>query len=144
MPNKNPLLLIGGIFSLLAGLLHIAIIIGGSEWYRFFGAGEQMAQMAESGSWTPALITLPVMLVLFVWAAYAFSGAGMMKKLPLLKTGLITITVIYALRTLLLPYALLLAREHFDGLVLWSSLYCLAAALCYGIGIRQGWKDFAR
>ena len=48
-PQMNPYLLIGGLLSFLASGLHIACIIGGANWLRFFGAGEQLAQMAERG-----------------------------------------------------------------------------------------------
>jgi len=40
---------IAGCLSLLASLAHLAIIVGGPSWYRFFGAGEQLATMAEQG-----------------------------------------------------------------------------------------------
>ena len=29
---------------LIAALLHVACIVGGPAWYRFFGAGERMAR----------------------------------------------------------------------------------------------------
>jgi hypothetical protein len=49
---SNPgsgLLIASGWMSVAASLLHIGCIIGGPDWYRFFGAGEQMAKMAERG-----------------------------------------------------------------------------------------------
>ena len=36
-------LIAGAVLSGIAGLLHLAIILGGAPWYRFFGAGERMA-----------------------------------------------------------------------------------------------------
>ena len=42
----NRYLVAGGIMSGLFALLHVAIIIGGPEWYLFFGAGQEMADMA--------------------------------------------------------------------------------------------------
>lgn len=44
----NPLAF-GGSLTLLAAVLHVFIIVGGADWYRFFGAGEAMAQMSEQG-----------------------------------------------------------------------------------------------
>jgi len=55
--KANKLLLFAGALSGVAALLHVAIIIGGAEWYRFFGAGEELASMAKSGSWYPAVLT---------------------------------------------------------------------------------------
>ena len=37
---RNPALVTGGLLSVAASLLHIGCIIGGPDWYRFFGAGE--------------------------------------------------------------------------------------------------------
>ncbi|MGQ4584278.1 hypothetical protein [Lysobacter sp. F60174L2] len=33
----------------IAALLHVGCIIFGASWYRFFGAGERMAQLASAG-----------------------------------------------------------------------------------------------
>ena len=96
----NSSLMLAGILSCIASLLHLAIIIGGPEWYRFFGAGEQMAQMAAQGSWYPTLITMFIAAVLFTWGLFAFSAAGIIGKLPFLKPVLIFIASIYTLRGL--------------------------------------------
>ena len=79
MKQANKLLLFGGLLSAIAALLHIAIIIGGPQWYRFFGAGEELALMAEKGSWYPAVLTFGIAVVLLLWALYAFSGAGLIR-----------------------------------------------------------------
>ena len=42
----NILLVVAGALSALAALAHIGCIYFGASWYRFFGAGEQMAIMA--------------------------------------------------------------------------------------------------
>ena len=39
-PSANYWLITGGILSAVAAVLHIAVIIGGADWYCFFGAGE--------------------------------------------------------------------------------------------------------
>lgn len=100
MQMKNPFLLAAGCASFLIAVLHVFIIIGGAEWYRFFGAGEQMATLAEQGSLEPVFITLFVTLVFTVWGLYAFSGAGMIRALPLRKSILIVIASILTLRGL--------------------------------------------
>src|SRR3546814_15733968 len=91
-------LIIGGWLSVAAALLHIACIFGGPDWYRFFGAGEGMARAAARGDLRPTLITLAIGAILLVWAAYAFSGAGTLPRLPLLRTALIVITALYLIR----------------------------------------------
>lgn len=64
-------LIIAGVLSLGASLAHVFIIFGGPKWYRFFGAGEKMAVMAENKSIKPALITAGIAFVLALWAIYA-------------------------------------------------------------------------
>ena len=71
--------------SLAASLLHLAVIAGGPDWYRFFGAGEGMARAAERGSAVPAVMTVIVAAILAIWAAYAWGAVGVMRRLPLLR-----------------------------------------------------------
>jgi hypothetical protein len=56
--NRNPTLILAGVGSLAASILHLACIAGGPDWYRFFGAGERMARMAARGHWYPTVVTL--------------------------------------------------------------------------------------
>ena len=138
-PARNPALVIGGVLSLAASLLHIGCIIGGPAWYRFFGAGEAMATMAEQGSITPTLITLGIAAVLAIWAAYAFSGAGLIRRLPLLRTGLVAISAVYLLRGLALIPALIISGGQVMPFVLWSSLIVLVYGLAYALGTWTAW-----
>ncbi len=71
----NPWLIAGGALSSAAAMLHLAMIGGGSEWYRFFGAGEPIARAAARGSLIPALFAVGIACLLGIAAAYAFSGA---------------------------------------------------------------------
>jgi len=136
---RNPWLIAGGMLSAAAALLHVAIIAGGPDWYRFFGAGEGMARMAERGMLRPALITVGIAALLAVWAAYAFAGAGLFRRLPLMRTALVAITAIYLLRGLLLAPLLLIRPEIVDAFTLWSSLIVLVYGLAYGIGTWRAW-----
>jgi hypothetical protein len=139
---KNKYLLVGGMLSILVAALHIAIIIGGASWYRFFGAGEEMAIMAEEGSLFPGAVTSGIVVVFIIWGIYALSGAKYIKKkLPFLRTVLVVISVIYLLRGLALFPAYLIMPEQVDGFAVWSSLISLAFGLIYALGTKQVWKD---
>lgn len=132
-------LIVGGWLSVAAALLHVACIFGGPEWYRFFGAGEGMARAAERGEWQPAILTLGIATVLAVWAAYAFSGAGLLPRLPLLRTGLVVISAIYLLRGLIL-IPLHMWRPHLtDSFAVWSSLIVLLYGIAYAVGTWRAW-----
>lgn len=130
---------IGGWLSLVAAALHLAIIVGGPDWYRFFGAGEGMAQAAERGEWTPVLATLGIATVLAIWAAYAFSGAGAIVRLPLLRTGLCLITAIYLGRAAAFVPLQMVRPDLSDAFALWSSLIVLVFGLTYAIGTWRAW-----
>jgi hypothetical protein len=94
-----------GFASAALALFHVGCIFVGAPAYRYFNAGEDMALMAEAGSAVPALVTLAIAVVLSTFAAYAFSGAGVIARLPFLKIGLLVVGGIYTLRGLfLLPW----------------------------------------
>src|SRR3546814_6551981 len=81
-----------------------------------------MARAAARGDLRPTLITLAIGAILLVWAAYAFSGAGTLPRLPLLRTGLVVITVIYLLRALVFVPLHFWRPQHSDSFAIWSSL----------------------
>lgn len=139
----NSWLVIGGCLSLLAALLHLAVIIGGPDWYRFFGAGEDMARMAERGLWQPAVMTTGIAMVLAIWALYAFAGAGRFWRLPLMRTALVLITAIYMARGLLIIPILIQppARTAFN---IWSSLIVLVYGLVYAVGTWTAWPALSK
>jgi len=98
MTHRNPWLLAAAGANALAALLHLACIAFGAQWYRAMGAGEAMAQMAERGDWTPAVAAAGIACVLSTWSLYALSGAGAIRRLPLLRPALWAITGVYLLR----------------------------------------------
>ncbi|MAA65979.1 MAG: hypothetical protein CL581_14540 [Alteromonadaceae bacterium] len=137
-------LFFAGCFSFLAAALHIGVIIGGPRWYRLFGAGETMAQMAERGSPKPAIITFCIAVVLVVWGVYAWSGAGILPGMPLLKLALVGITTVYLARGLgglIAPF--ISDHPHIlqnsTGFWLWSSAVCLVIGVCHLIGTVNAW-----
>ncbi|MCP4575648.1 MAG: hypothetical protein GY846_05130 [Deltaproteobacteria bacterium] len=139
----NKPLIFGGIGSLLAAFLHIAIIIGGPDWYRFFGAGEKMATLAGQNSLIPTIATLGMFFLLFIWGLYAFSGAGLVKKLPFLKPALLIISGIYLIRGLALFPVWILKPVFIDSIDIWSSLVCLVIGFSYAMGTRRIWPDIS-
>ena len=140
---QNPFLIVGGVLSAAASLLHLAVIAGGPSWYRFFGAGEEMARMAEQGSLTPALITIGIAAVLAIWAAYAFAGAGLIPRLPLMRTALVLISAIYLLRGLVLVPAFIVNPGGVLPFVLWSSLIVLVYGVAYAVGTWIAWPGLS-
>ena len=144
MKVTNPWLIAGGWMSVVAAVMHIACIFGGPDWYRFFGAGEPIAQAAERGSWIPALMTLAIASILAIWAAYAFAGAGLLPRLPLMHTALVVISGIYLARGLIILYPPLFNRSDLSWtFMLWSSLIVLTMGLVYAIGTWRAWPTLS-
>lgn len=139
----NRWLVAGGIFSMAAALLHLACIVGGGEWYRFFGAGEDMARAAERGESYPAIITFGIAAILAIWSAYGFAGAGLVPKLPLMRTALVAISAVYLLRAAMLIPLLVLRPDLIDSFAAWSSLIVLAIGISYAIGTWRAWSPLS-
>ena len=141
--NPNGWLVTGAALSAIAALLHLACIVFGAPWYRFFGAGEQMARMAEAGSWRPAIVTAIIAGVLLAWSLYALSGAGVMGRLPWLRTALSAITAVYLIRGLAGFAMPMLMPGRSATFWMWSSAICLGIGLVHLIGTRQAWLSMA-
>jgi len=138
--SYNIWLIVAAGLSAIAAALHLAIIVGGAKWYRFFGAGEHMALATIAGRWYPAIITTGIALVLSIWSAYALSGAGVIQTLPLLKLGLSVITAIYLLRGLAIIPLFIIAREKTTPFLLWSSASCCGYGTVHLLGLTQVWS----
>ena len=138
--------MIAGSLSFLAAILHLGVIFGGASWYRFFGAGEAMATLAEKGSIKSTLITLGITTVLIIWGGYAWSGAGFLPKLPFLKWILIAITTIYLIRGffgLLAPFITKhpSVTQNSTTFWIWSSIICLIIGMFHILGLSERWLN---
>lgn len=147
MPSTDRWLLAGGLLTGIAALLHLGIIVRGPDWYRFFGAGEQMARLAERGALYPTVVTSGIAAVLGVWALYAFSGAGVVRPLPLLRPVLVLVAVVFLARGVLGVPAVLLASDAYATelkgrmtFMIVSSALCLVLGLCYAVGAVGLWR----
>jgi len=143
--GKALLLIASAIVGVIA-LGHLAIIYGGPAMYRASGAGNRMADLAESGSWIPALATLLVTLILATWAVYAYAGATGKPRLPALRTVLMVVAGFFILRGLA-GSALLAAPAHRPLssvlFIVITSSGSLVIGLLYLFGTRLRWKALA-
>jgi hypothetical protein len=94
--------------------------------------------MAEQGSSVTTMASVALALIFAIWAIYAFSGAGLIRLLPLLRAALIVIGTIYILRALFLPTEInMVANEGYPFRFVIFSIISLVAGLLYLIGF---WK----
>ena len=135
----NVFLLIAGTLSAIAAILHLGCIYFGASWYRFFGAGEYMATLAEQGSSKPTLITAVIFLVLSLWSLYAFSAASAIFRLPFLRMALVIITFIYLLRGVAGFFFITSPMGRTPEFWVWSSVICLSFGIIHLVGLKQQW-----
>ncbi|MBU1309987.1 MAG: hypothetical protein KKE30_10690 [Gammaproteobacteria bacterium] len=142
--SNNKYLWAAAICCAAAALAHLGCIVFGADWYRFFGAGEQMARMAEQGLWYPTVMTSVIVVLLVIWAMYALSGAGAIKRLPLTKLALGLIGGIFILRGI--SFVGLMPMFPENSLTFWlvSSGICLVIGSLFAIGLYQQWSELSK
>ena len=135
-----------GLAATAGALLHIAIMFGGPDWYAFFGAPSGLVELARIGHPRAAISCLVIASFLFILAAYAFSGANMIRRLPLLRPVLAMIGLVLIARgALFIPMILWkpdsLARicdcGSVDTFIVITSVLCLAMGASYLFGALQ-------
>lgn len=159
MPQlANRFLFWSGVAAATGALMHLAIPIGGPDWYAFFGAPQGMVDMARAGNPRAPISCVVIATILLVFAAYAFSGAGRIRRLPWLRTVLGLIASALILRGIVFiplilwrPGALagICDCRGIDTFIVATSIVCLALGMGYAIGALnvgrvRGGKDAAR
>lgn len=146
MDSNKTWFISAGMISISIALLHIVIIFVGAEGYRYFGAGEEMASMAEAGSFVPGALTACIALVFCLFGIYAFSGAGIIRKLPLLKIVLIAVAAIYVLRGLGFFIEVLGIIYNYNVPVRHAvfSFVALATGIIHLTAIIKGWQGLSK
>jgi hypothetical protein len=133
-------LAVGALLSAAAAIAHLVCILIGAPAYRFMGAGERMARAVEARKLRPTLVTLSVALVLFVWSAYALSGAGLIAALPFTKLALALISAAYLARAVGFPLLKPIFPENSNVFWLVSSLICGLFGLVHLYGTLFLWQ----
>jgi hypothetical protein len=140
-PIRSKQLLLAAALLSFAIALFQAVLSFSPSLSRFFGA----AQLAAN----PLLLlvtSLAATMVFAVFGLYALAGASTIRRLPLLRTGLVAIGVIYALRGLLIVPELLAMTgvlptpEPVPSQAVLSSVVALATGVLYLLGTAASWK----
>lgn len=118
----------------VAALAHVGCIVFGAAWYRFFGAGERMARMAERGDPRAAIVTAGIVVMLLAWTAVALSGAGAIPRLPWLREALYAIAAVLLLRGVAGVAIAVSGAFPRRAFWWWSSGICLAMGALHAMG----------
>lgn len=133
MKTGDTLLMLCGVINVLIALLHVGVIYYGAPAYRYFGAGEKLAIMAEQGSPVPAVVTSAITFVFLAFAIVTFAQAGGL-PLPYAFYGVFAIATIYTLRgAMVVPLLFMASKASKFDLV--SSLISLAIGLLHFVGL---------
>lgn len=133
-------LIVGASLSALAALAHLACIFIGAPAYRFMGAGERMARAAETGQPRSTLVTLAISGILFLWAAFALSAAGVLEPFPLTKLALAGISIAYLGRAMAFPFLKTAFPENSNTFWIVSSGVCGLIGLIHAYGTVSLWR----
>ncbi|MES2038472.1 MAG: hypothetical protein V4495_11570 [Pseudomonadota bacterium] len=143
---NNPYLFWSGIVLVLGALLHLAAIVGGPDWYAYIGAPDAIVAMARAGKRYPIVVCIIIAIFLSVCAAFVFSGAGLIRRLPFTRTllalmacGLIVRGVSFVPLVIWKPEALasVTSIHSVNALLLITSAICLATGLGIALGLRK-------
>jgi hypothetical protein len=137
--SKFPFLLAAGI-ALFGAIIHWVAPFVGVDWYGFLTAPQDVVDSARNGTMLAPVGAAIIGLLMFACAMYAFSGAGLSRRLPLTKTALAVISAICLLRGLLLiPFLIRfpLAVSTFD--IVASAVWFVAGA-AFAVGTVGNWR----
>ena len=126
---------IGGWTNIVLAAGHVVGLIWAYSVFRAVGIEEDMRTLAEEGGAAlPYVVTLIVAAGFLAFGLYGLSGAGVVRRLPLLRTALASIAAVYVLRGTLLGGIGAVAAG--DGAQIAFAAAALAIGLCYAYGLR--------
>ena len=132
----------------LAGGLSLAVAV----FQVYLGLTPAASEYWGGPTEQPILLILATVagLVFALWGLYGLAGAGVIRRLPLLRLGLIVIGVIYTLRGIvLIPMLLIILGiirdpQPITSTALMSSLVSLGIGLAYLVGTIAAWPSLSR
>ena len=132
--------IVGASIGLFGALTHWAAPLIGPDWYAFLHSPASVVTSARTGSWLAPSGAVVIGALMFLCAVYAFSGAGIIRRIPLLRTALVVITAICVLRGLALVPVLVLLPGRASGFDIIASLVWLLAGLSFLLGTVGSWR----
>ncbi|MBK5719874.1 hypothetical protein JGH11_03220 [Dysgonomonas sp. Marseille-P4677] len=131
---------LGGYINIIIAIAHIVCLLNAAYFFEITGVGENMRRNAEIHPLLPYVMTVFVAVFFFIFGLYGLSGAGKIKKLPLLKTGIFIIAAIYLLRGILGSIINIAIETTFQWHHLLFSIGALGIGFLYLLGGVQIWK----
>jgi len=137
---KSTLLISAGVIASASAIWHVLCIIGGPGWFIFARAPQQIIESAQQGTMLAPFGTIIIATLMFACTMFAFSAVGLIRKVPLLKSALITIATLCILRALL-GITSLTVSIGFDIWQFVASSVWLYVGMCFAIGSLEQYRQ---
>ena len=122
---------LGAVLHFIIAIGHVACLFALDEAFETYGIREIMHQMVAGNVWMLYALTIVLVLAFTLAGLYALSATGDIRPLPLTRTAIITIVVLYSLRALAGGISCI---YDFTWLQFISSLVPAIIAWCYWPG----------
>ena len=125
---------LGAILHFIIAISHLGCLFALDEAFDAYGIKDVMHNMVFGHVWMLYALTFCLALAFTLAGLYAFSATGDIRRLPLTRTAIFVIIVLYSLRALAGGWACLM---DFSWLQCISSLTPAFIAWCYYPGLRR-------
>lgn len=122
------LVLLGVILHFVIGVGHLACLFCLEAVFGIYGINGIMDEMAAHGAALPYLITIGIAIAFFIAGSYGLSVLGLVHRMPLQKTAVITMLVVFFGRTI---WGVTMLVDSFTWLEVSSSVVALLLGICY-------------
>ena len=124
---------LGAVLHFIIAIGHVACLFSLDEAFEAYGIREIMHQMVSGHVWMLYALTIGLVLAFCLAGLYALSATGDIRRLPLTRTAIITIVVLYSLRALVGGISCV---NEFTWLRFFSSLIPTIIAWCSWPGVK--------
>ena len=132
---------LGAILHFIIAIGHIGCLFALDEAFDAYGIKDIMYNMVSGQVWMLYALTVCLALAFALAGLYALSASGDIRRLPLTRTAIFVIIVLYSLRTLAGVWACVM---DFNWLQCISSITPAFIAWCYYPGLKKTMPGAAR
>lgn len=136
---QSKLLMSAGVIASASAIWHLLCIWGGPSWFAFARAPQQVIDSAQQGTLLAPIGTVFIASLMFACTVFAFSAAGIIRKVPLLKPALITISLLCTLRGLI-AIPVLVTPTGLDVWEVIASSVWFYVGVCFIVGTVEQYK----
>jgi hypothetical protein len=100
--STRPWVALAAAIAAVGALIHVAAIPAGPAWYAWFGAPPSVVASARAGTWLAPVGAVAIALLMATCGWYAGAALGIVRRPPLLRSGLAAMAAVCLPRALIL------------------------------------------